>query len=171
MPPYLFPSTYHLTSHLYPIPINLSTPPPPTKTVEGSWVHVDCALWTPRVVFNDVINAREIAGVPQALKDKPVGAKCIECHLSSGAGLFCAAPGCNQWFHVRCARLSCSIPLLEQPEWHGYCPAHKYVRRNCFSVQFSVLFYFLFVDMIWMIMVMDMVLSLSLSCCLNINYK
>ncbi|KAL5594467.1 hypothetical protein BROUX41_001400 [Berkeleyomyces rouxiae] len=71
------------------------------RTADNNWIHITCAALTPELQFGNtetLVPVEGVASIPRARFDRACGI----CNIKTGACVDC--DGCNQSFHVECAR-------------------------------------------------------------------
>lgn len=79
------------------------------RAKDGSWVHLECALWIPEVTFEDPDRLEGITGFGHKTLKERIKLTCIVCEKSgagAGACIQCAKGACAAAFHVSCGRKS-----------------------------------------------------------------
>jgi len=73
------------------------------KTNNGCWGHVVCALWIPELSFKNKEIMEPINQISKIPKSR-WNLECGICHERSGVCIGCSEKGCEELFHVLCAR-------------------------------------------------------------------
>eukprot|EP01134_Creolimax_fragrantissima_P004387 CFRG4387T1 len=93
------------------------------QTMEGEWMHVNCAMWIPEVCFGNEQYLEPIMGVDK-IPPARWKLKCYICGLNNnGACIQCSTKTCYAAYHATCARTANLYMKMGQiPE--SYCDLH-----------------------------------------------
>jgi hypothetical protein len=100
------------------------------ETVDGKWVHVVCALWSPGVEFTNVEHMRGLKNVEEtmaAMDNEQKEAQCAICKQTKGC-IKCSRPSCRVYFHPLCGRQTkgeYDMYMNDGGHLRSYCDQHR----------------------------------------------